>query len=262
MAPDPTAKTPGDDAAWRELNRDGMAPCWRAMALGCGGSVWEEDGVLAAIIPAAPHRSVFNSVFYRDPAKLLGSLGEIAAAYESAGIDAWTVWVPEADTEVAAALESAGHHLDATPRYMGMALSELRPPQRLDALEISERDDRDALARINEIAYGYPPGDFAAVAAAPMPGMRIYFGALGGEEVGTLAVWPHRSDAIAIWVATLPEARGRGIAGRMLAHALANAREQGLATTTLQSTKLGAPVYERLGYRDFGAAQMWERRRD
>jgi GNAT superfamily N-acetyltransferase len=63
-----------------------------------------------------------------------------------------------------------------------------------------------------------------------------------------------------IWVATVPEARGRGVSTRLLAHALDAAREAGLETTTLQATKLGVPVYARLGYRDFGAMHMWERR--
>ena len=47
-----------------------------------------------------------------------------------------------------------------------------------------------------------------------------------------------------------------------MAHALVNAREDGYETTTLQSSKLGQPVYERLGYRDFGAGHLWEKRRD
>jgi GNAT superfamily N-acetyltransferase len=117
------------------------------------------------------------------------------------------------------------------------------------------------MARLNELAYGYPKGDFAAVAEARMPGLRIYFGDLDGEAVSTLAIWPHGSDAVVIWVATAPEARGRGISARLLAHALRDARDAGLETTTLQSTKLGNPVYAKLGYRDFGAAHMWERRK-
>jgi GNAT superfamily N-acetyltransferase len=92
--------------------------------------------------------------------------------------------------------------------------------------------------------------------------MRIYFASVDGEEAATLAIWPHGSDAVVIWVATAPEARGRGVATRLLAHALGDAREAGLVTTTLQATKLGFPVYERLGYRNLGTTQMWERRRN
>jgi hypothetical protein len=46
-----------------------------------------------------------------------------------------------------------------------------------------------------------------------------------------------------------------------MTRALADARERGRLTTTLVATKLGRPVYERVGYRDFGAIQMWERRK-
>lgn len=230
--------------------------------MGSGGRVWEDGDVQAAIVPAAPGRSVFNSVFYSDGARLLAALDQIAAVYERAGVRAWTVWVPEADVATAAALERAGHKLDAEPREMGMELSRLRRPEPGPdpELELSEREDYAAMAALNETAYSYPAGDFRAVAESRMPGMRIYFASLAGEDVATLAVWPHRSDAVVIWVATAPRARGRGVSTRLLARALADAREAGLETTTLQATKLGRPVYERLGYRDFGVMQMWERR--
>jgi GNAT superfamily N-acetyltransferase len=252
---------PNDDSDWVELIRAGQPPGWRLIAEGSGGRVWEDGDVLAAIVPAVPDRSVFNSVFYESGERLLGSLDEIASAYEDAGVRAWTVWVPEADLQVAEALERAGHKFDAEPRDMGMALSELRAPDPDPELGFEEREDYAAMARLNETAYGLPPGEFRAIDEAPMPGLRIYFARLGGEEVSTLAIWPHGSDAVVIWVATLPEARGRGVSGRLLAQALVDAREAGLETTTLQSTKLGFPVYAKLGYRDFGAVHMWERRR-
>ena len=99
------------DAEWRRLIRSGQPPAWKLLAEGSGGRVWEQGGTLAAVVPAAPDRSVFNSVFYEEGERLLGSLEEIAAEYERAGVRAWTVWVPESDTETAAALEAAGHKL-------------------------------------------------------------------------------------------------------------------------------------------------------
>jgi GNAT superfamily N-acetyltransferase len=251
---------PEDDAAWLELIRAGMPPFWAQLAEGSGGSTWREDDVLAAIVPSAPERSVFNSVFYGDGERLLAALDRIAAAYEEAGVRAWTVWVPEADRATAAGLEEAGHVFDAEPRAMGMELSELRAPEPDDSLGIREELDMAEVARLNEIAYGWAPGEFSAVANSEIPGTYAYFASLDGETVGTVVVWDHGTDSEVAWVATLPEARGRGVSKQLMGRALADARERGQLTTTLVATKLGRPVYERAGYRDFGAIQMWERR--
>jgi hypothetical protein len=43
-------------------------------------------------------------------------------------------------------------------------------------------------------------------------------------------------------------------------YALHDARGRGCTTTSLQATKMGQPVYSRLGYRGLGPVQMWERR--
>jgi GNAT superfamily N-acetyltransferase len=246
---------------WLGLVRAGMPPFWKAMALDAGGSTWERDGVLGSIIPATPTRSVFNSVFYEDTGAMLDCLDDLAAAYEEAGVEAWAVWVPESDTDAAAGLEQAGHLLDAKPRAMAMETSELRVPERDPGLEIREEYDVAELARLNEIAYGYPAGDFSPVVAMKLEGLHVHFGDLDGETVGTVAIWDHGTDGILAWVATLPEARGRGVSTTLTAEAVAEARERGMETTSLQATKLGYPVYKRVGYRDYGVLQMWERRK-
>ena len=246
---------------WLGLVRAGMPPFWKAMALDCGGDTWERDGVVGTLIPAAPKRSVFNSVFYEDGEALLASLEELAAAYDEADIEAWTVWIPKEDEATAAGLESAGHKLDAKPRAMAMETADLKEPERDPGLEIREKYDMAEVARLNEIAYGYPAGDFVAVAAIELEDMHVYFADLDGETVGAVVLWDYQGDGILAWVATLPEARGRGVSTSLSAHAIAEARDRGVETTTLQATKLGYPVYERIGYRDYGVLQMWERRK-
>jgi GNAT superfamily N-acetyltransferase len=253
--------TPSDSAGWLELIRTGMPPFWRALAEGAGGSVWAEDDVLAAIVPMAPERSVFNSVFYEDGERLLVSLDPIADAYDEAGVNAWTVWVPEADDRAAAGLGEAGHVLDAEPRAMGMEISALQAPEPDETIEFRDELDMPEVARLNEIAYGWPPGDFAAVAQAEVPNTYAHFASLDGDTLGTVVTWDHGGDSEILWVATLPEARGRGISKQLMARAITAAGERGRLTTTLIATKLGRPVYERIGYRDFGAIQMWERRK-
>jgi GNAT superfamily N-acetyltransferase len=215
------------------------------------------------VIPAAPERSVFNSVFYESADALLESLDRLAAAYDEAGVRAWTVWVPEGDRRVALELEAAGHALDANPRAMGRTLESLpSEPDPPDGVEvIREDEDISTLAHLNEIAYDDQPGTYSAVMREPIAGNRLYFARLDGEAVACVGTWDHGDDCEILWVATTPEARGRGLSKLLMIRAMAEARDRGCLTTTLQATKLGYPVYLAVGYRDVGVLQMWERRR-
>ena len=250
---------PTDDRGWFELVLSNQSPLWRLMAEACGGGVWADGDLQAALVPASPNRSFFNSVFYGDTERLLDSLPRLAEAYDRAGVNAWTVWVPATDQRARAGLEEAGHVLDATPRAMGFELSALRTPDPDPELEMREEMDMELLRQINETAYGYPPGDFPPI--APMPGTEVYLASIDGETVGSTLVWAPGEDAEITFVATLPEARGRGVARRLLAFALEQQRAGGKSASTLISTKLGFPVYRALGYREVGGFEMWERRK-
>jgi GNAT superfamily N-acetyltransferase len=236
-----------------------MPPFWSLLAESTGGSVWRRDGITATVVPGSPKRSFFNSVLYEEPEKLVDSIGELADLYSEAGVEAWTVWVPEADAEVADALRAAGHGLDATPRAMAMPLSELVAPRPDPELEIREEADYELLSHLNEVAYGLAPGEFP-VMGGDLSALRTYLGSIGGKTLACAGAFTHGRDCEIVFVAVLPEGRGRGISGRLMARALADAAEQGLETTTLQATKLGYPVYGKLGYGDYGELQMWERR--
>ncbi len=250
---------PSDDRGWFELVRENQPPLWHLLADACGGSVFEDADIEAAIIPASPNRSFFNSVWYRDSGRLVGALPRLAEVYGEAGVNAWTVWIPADDGRARAGLEEAGHVLDATPRAMGLELSGLQVPEPDLALETSAEMDMEALRSINEVAYGYSPGDFPPI--DPLPGTDCYLARLDGETVGTLLTWDRGADTEITFVATLPEARGRGVAKRLLAFALEQQRASGKSGSTLISTKLGFPVYQALGYREVGGFEMWERRR-
>jgi ribosomal protein S18 acetylase RimI-like enzyme len=251
---------PADDRGWFELVLSNQPPLWELMTAACGGEVLKEGDVQAAIVPASPNRSFFNSVFYEDAEHLIGALPRLAEAYEEAGVNAWTVWAPATDDRAKAGLAAAGHVLDASPRAMGFELSDLQLPEPDPELEIREQVDMEQVRQLNETAYGYPPGDFPPI--APMPDTGIYLASLSGETVGATMTWDAGgSDTEITFVATLPEARGRGVAKRLLGHALERERERGKRGSTLISTKLGYPVYRFLGYRDVGGLEMWERRR-
>jgi ribosomal protein S18 acetylase RimI-like enzyme len=251
---------PTDDGGWLDLVRSSMPTFWRLLAESTGGRVWERDGVTAAILPGSPKRSFFNSVLYEEPESLIASIGELDEVYAAEGVEAWTVWVPEADTSVAQALEDAGHRLDAKPRAMAMPIGGLRAPDPDPELEIREEPDFELVSSLNEVAYGFAPGEFP-VMQGDLSALRTYLGSIDGETLACAGAFTHGSDCEIVYVAVLPEGRGRGISGRLTARAIADAKEQGLETTTLQATELGNPVYVKLGYADYGELQMWERRK-
>jgi GNAT superfamily N-acetyltransferase len=251
---------PSEGDARLRLIRSSMPPFWALLAESTGGRTWRSEGMTAAIVPGSPQRSFFNSVLYENPESLIAAIGELDELYAAEGVEAWTVWVPEADAAVARALEAAGHRLDAAPRAMAMPIGGLRAPDPDPQLEIREEPDFELVSSLNEVAYGFAPGEFP-VMQGDLSALRTYLGSIDGETVACAGAFTHGSDCEIVFVAVLPEGRGRGISGRLMARAIADADEQGLETTTLQATKLGYPVYVKLGYADYGELQMWERRK-
>ena len=235
-----------------------------ARLLGMGGdgsSVIERDGVVATVTPAIPDRSIPNSVAYRDAGALASVLGELAGAYPSAGVRAWTVWVPEDDREAAALLEEAGHRLDATPTAMIADLALLPEPDP-DELDWDVHAEPQVLARTNDEAYGWTVGTFAGAMAGfgAIHGLRLYQARVDGDPVSVLGAYDNGDDCEVYFVATLAEHRGKGLARRLLHRALLEACDRGLAVSSLQATKMGYPVYAHLGYEPICKLEMWERR--
>jgi GNAT superfamily N-acetyltransferase len=225
-------------------------------------SVIERDGVVASLCPAVPYASIVNSIGYRDAEALGTALDELAAAYEEAGVRAWTVWVPEDDREAASLLEGAGHKLDATPTAMVMDLAGLAEPDH-DDLDWDEDAEPAVVAEINDHAYGAPAGMFAAAITrfGEIDGLRLYQARVDGEPACVLATYDNADDCEIYLVATRSEHRGKGLARRLLHRALLEAQERGMAISNLQATKLGYPVYARLGYEPICTLEMWERRK-
>ena len=239
---------------------DGLFAFYRV----CGGAsdgahTIERDGVLAAVVPAAPERAVANGVAYLDADGLRAAYDKIAAAYREIGAK-WTVWVWPDDEATAGFLEERGHALDAQPAAMLRDLAGVERPAP-DALAVWTADgDFAVVGRLNDRAYSFGTDSFTrALRRRPSDSIRVYVAAHEGEPVGCLLMTDHDGNSDVECVAVVPEARGRGISRNLLAHALADARERGIETSTLVSTGMGYPVYERLGYRLLGRFQMWER---
>jgi GNAT superfamily N-acetyltransferase len=253
-----------DADAWYLRTLASMEAFWRTIvAQSPGASLISDDGLLAAVVPQTPNKSFFNSVLYRDPDRLAARLADLAAAYDEAGVNAWTVWTPRSHGSTAELLAAAGHQLDGQPRLMVVEdLARIESPD-LDGVDWTRDPDPDEFAQATDAGFGMGDEGFARAVRGrfDVPGGHLYLAHLDGKPATTAMVIDADGDAGVFVIATVPEARGRGLAAKLTARAVCDARERGCETSTLQATKAGFPIYLRMGYEEIEPIDMWERRK-
>jgi GNAT superfamily N-acetyltransferase len=157
-------------------------------------------------------------------------------------------------------LAGRGHELDASPRVMAMVLDDLGPEPPVPEGVGPGPIGASTCAVLNDRAYGDGADGFGAGLSAETA-IRWRGAFVAGEPVGCVGTIEVGDDCFVTGVATPPEQRGRGIASWLLHRALADARESGSSSASLEASRAGAPLYERLGFRDLGHIEMWELRR-
>ena len=227
-----------------------------------GAAVFAAPGVSAAVVPATPQRSVMNSVAYDSVEGLDGALQKLTTAYERAGVAAWTVWAPEDDAEAIALLTDAGHVFDGSPAAMVCELAKLEAPDPGN-LDWDAEGELAELGRLNDLAYGFEDGQgYAPAFAEPSPQVptRLYRARVRGKVATVLFTLDSEDDTEISFVATPERYRGRGLATRLMAVALVEARERGQLIASLQASPLGEPVYAALGFETHFRWHLYERR--
>jgi ribosomal protein S18 acetylase RimI-like enzyme len=241
--------------------RQSQRAFYRALGAGSAGArVIQLEGVQATLVPVREWFSIFNSVFYESAGHLERAYPQLLAAYEAAGVMAWTVWVPPGDGRAPAVLEHRGHVVDSTPMLYAASIRSLDLDPRM-ALDLEPDASWKLVAEVNDRAHGVlePWSMTAVVEAMDDPASHLYVARHGGVPASALVAREHEGDCYLWFVATVPEARCRGIAGELMRHALREARGRGHDTTTLESTKMAEAMYSRLGYQQLGRYTMWER---
>ena len=100
---------------------------------------------------------------------------------------------------------------------------------------------------------GGAPADLARRLTPPSfavdPAVQLFVGRLDGRAVGTSIAIQSRTASGIVAVATLPEARRRGVGAAVSWAAVSAGVEHGHDTIVLQASPMGFPVYAAMGFR-------------
>jgi ribosomal protein S18 acetylase RimI-like enzyme len=220
------------------------------------GRVIEREGLVASVVPAAPDSPTLNAAVAIDPAAGPEHLEELQTHYDAAQIRRWGVWLDGSAADAATQLTSAGLLVSASSPGMGAMLDgpiEDTQPQRTDLATVG---------RVNDLAYGNFDSRLERT-LTPLPNgvLSGYRADHDGQPAAVALALHHNDDCGISFVATIPEARRKGLASHVMRQALNDAQDRGCTTTTLQATDVGERLYENLGYRRLCAMQLWELRR-
>ncbi|MDQ2690727.1 MAG: GNAT family N-acetyltransferase [Chloroflexota bacterium] len=186
--------------------------------------------------------------------------------FRQRNVTVFTWWIePQVEAaEWESLLTDYGFGFSNSSRGMAIDLQAMSEPQQpVEGLEIRTVEDEKTMrvwAHVFVNGYGLPPdweGAWLEVwkkMGLDFP-MRNYIGYLNGEPVSTSSVFLGAGVAGIYSVATMPQARGKGIGAAVTVKPLQEAHAMGYRIGILQSSEMGFPVYKRLGFKDLGPVE-------
>jgi GNAT superfamily N-acetyltransferase len=233
--------------------QDTLLSCWGALtATEFGpGRLVETPHATAAVFPDFAYFN--NAILTAGVEHVERAVGSVAEVYAEAGIAVWALWVPSDAPALDGPADRVGAvgslTRDVTTLLMHRRLSsDLRTDSRVT--EVSGA----ALRRL-VVDEAVPAAELGRPEARPpITGWALV---LDGQPVATAYTHRRDSDCGIYAVGTLPAWRRRGFARALVEHVLADAYAAGMQTATLQSTAMGVPLYEALGFQAVGRYEEW-----
>jgi ribosomal protein S18 acetylase RimI-like enzyme len=244
------------DEELAELVDTNYVYAWTLLARYSGtGRVAQSDGLVVAM--SGLNLSLFNTAFVRRPlVDPVRQLRDAIALFDEHGVP-FRIQVLDGIDRVAerSCLELglvAGEDL-----LPGMALPDLSgirepPPSAGVAIHAVTRENLDTYVSVLASGFGLSAEIAARVATVEMlsaPGVEAFLGVINGTPVSTgLLVISDRVAGV-FNISTDEAYRRRGIGEHMTRHVLARGRAQSCTVGALEASRIGRPVYERIGFR-------------
>jgi ribosomal protein S18 acetylase RimI-like enzyme len=250
-----------DDATLRRRLWEGFAALQSLLGGSARhGEVLRRDGLVASVVPSAPDSPALNAAVAIDPEAAPDALEDLAERYAHAGVRRWAVWLDGGSRHVTAELRKAGLIVASASPGMGAEIDLLGLDLSLASPEPTA--DLHAVGRVNDLAYGNVDARLERTLSTLDEGaLRGYRADLNGAPAAVALALHHDGDCGVSFVATLPQARRRGLATQVMRSVLADAIRHRQDTITLQATEQGERLYHQLGLHRLGTMELWEHRR-
>lgn len=224
------------------------------------GSQYQKFPGALFLYTGIPHY-LFNSVNVtgRDSASIDAAFSSAEKCIAALGAPVlWRVSAAAASGAIKAQLEQAGLQLQGSDPAMLADLSEPPPPPQVDGLKIETVDGQaarydwawltcDAFELGEKVRKAMSECE-AAIPESELTGQKRYIGYLDGKPVAVSSLVLAADLAGVYAVATLPEARSRGIGTAMTLHAMMEGKHGGAKSAVLTASEMGKSVYERIGF--------------
>ncbi|HEU0028797.1 MAG TPA: GNAT family N-acetyltransferase [Ktedonobacterales bacterium] len=180
----------------------------------------------------------------------------------------WWVGPSDRPEDLGARLEAHGLSYDGGTPGMAVEIAALSQEAAaipsLSVTPVTTENDVTEWARVAARGFGMPeevtPALVEMGARHCLGGdspWAYYLGRLEGQPVATAMMYPCAGVAGIYCVATVPEARRRGIGAELTRVALERAGEQGYRVGILQASGMGFPVYYRMGFETVLTFQLY-----
>jgi GNAT superfamily N-acetyltransferase len=130
-------------------------------------------------------------------------------------------------------------------------------PSGLEIIEVRDEGMLKTWSHVTGVGFGIPEHAeptifewFSTDIKYNQP-LKCYLGIWQGKPVATSSVFYAEGVAGIYFVATLPEERCQGIGFAVTQRPLLEARDMGYRVGILQASKMGEPVYRRMGFREY-----------
>ena len=191
------------------------------------------------------------------------AIGMAMAAHGAAGVPgSWWLDSETTPAGIERALERHGYRREAAAPAMVRGLDDLPDSKPMPGVELSfvrGREPMRQVQRLIALGFGRPPAiaEMMAEVVAPLGDepetpIRVVVASLDGVPVASATSITVGEVCGVFTVATLPEARGKGLGGATTLAVLRDARDRGARVGVLHASELGFGVYARMGFRHAG----------